>query len=441
MNWKWTGLIGAALLTASCGSAPLKFDGPAAASDIQWLGGMVAKDRHQPPLHIIYVHGIRAEGPGYSKPFRDELLKRLPKDTAIDPELGHPLPVGDRPGEATYIGEAIWPNSEAGEKAWKKSQPFVDRYTFKSQTGRTVVVDEVNWWPLAFPLKCRFLLAPEARLAGPDKAHLRLCANRPDKPIEGRDVYYPWINPETELPRLLNAKPVGGTAPYANRALKQEIMDWGLSDAVIALGPMRYYLRKAMNEAFSYANAGASNDEFVVVSESLGSFIMMDAYETSTDPNAGTVAVLDKTADLYFFANQFGLLELARITGVPDSFGFLPDKPATPSVPGLIRWSAPARAAASAGVESKALAPLPRRQIVAFSDPSDALTFYVPCLDGSTEACADPAVQVLNVYDQNATRWLGLFENPAAAHVGHSTNQKVLDQMFSTQPTKASRHP
>ena len=55
----------------------------------------------------------------------------------------------------------------------------------------------------------------------------------------------------------------------------------GSTDAVIALGPMRSLFRKTMDKAFNYAARYDGHDvagqEFVVVSESLGSFVVMDA--------------------------------------------------------------------------------------------------------------------------------------------------------------------
>lgn len=420
-------VLALATATAACGLRPLAFDGPNDKAEIHWLGSLVTAQEQQ-PLHIIYVHGIRAEGPGFSKPFRKALLARLPKGTPAPEQLSsHTLPMGDQPTSANYLGKLIW----AKDGAWPASQPFVDRYIFKPTSGRQVIVDEVNWWPLAFPLKCQFLLAPESRLAGADVARLKLCANDPVEARKRGGRYFAWIEKE-ELDTLLSHRPVAGGTPLGNRKLKQEIMDWGLSDAVIALGPMRHYLRMTMDKAFDYADQGGENDQFVVVSESLGSFIVMDAYERSADgkSKSRTAEVLDKTTDLYFFANQFALLELARISGLPDSFGLAPDDTATPRVSPLQQWATPATASLT-----PTSAPA-RRQVVAFSDPSDALTYYLPC-DAVDRTCKSPTTKVLNVYDQNALHWLGLLENPAKAHVGHTTNDKVLDQLFSNQaPSK-----
>jgi hypothetical protein len=63
------------------------------------------------------------------------------------------------------------------------------------------------------------------------------------------------------------------------------------------------------------------------------------------------------------------------------------------------------------------------KQIVAFSDPSDVLTYTVPQL---------PPVTVLNVFDRNETNWFNLFVNPLKAHSGHSANPRVLSYLFKT---------
>ena len=63
-----------------------------------------------------------------------------------------------------------------------------------------------------------------------------------------------------------------------------------------------------MEAAFSYASGDRASSEYVVISESLGSFVVLDAY---SDENPSVRSVLDAAHNLYFFANQFALLELA----------------------------------------------------------------------------------------------------------------------------------
>ena len=161
-------------------------------------------------VHIIFVHGIRAEGPGLAEPLATLLERNLgfarataAADTLID------LP---GPPTATLFGQPVWTEAE-----WAASRPFVRHYMLR-RGDKTVKIDEVNYWPLLFPLKCRYLLVPEHDLAGDDKAHLALC-DRSDAP------YNSWLRPEDR--DTLARKPKGGHAALFNRALKQQIMNWG----------------------------------------------------------------------------------------------------------------------------------------------------------------------------------------------------------------------
>ncbi len=60
-------------------------------------------------------------------------------------------------------------------------------------------------------------------------------------------------------------------------------------------------------------------------------------------------------------------------------------------------------------------------QVVAWSDPSDVITFRVPKIGD---------VDVVNLYAQNATRWFGLFASPTKAHDDYAKNKEVLRVMF-----------
>ena len=67
--------------------------------------------------------------------------------------------------------------------------------------------------------------------------------------------------------------------------------------------------------------------------------------------------------------------------------------------------------------------------MVAWSDPSDVITFRVPRIGD---------VDVVNLYVQNATRWFGLFESPTKAHGGYAKNKDVLRVMFGDMHIGAS---
>lgn len=367
-------------------------------------------DRIKPgkTLHIVFVHGMRAEGPGASAEVANLLKSKLgfePAGAAPD----HVIDIGRWPESAEFVDQPIWRN----RAEWEASRPFVRRATFLRSDRARIVIDEVNWWPLLFPLKCRLLIAPENELSGNDVEHIALC-RRNDR----TNHYYQWLS-DADL-AALDRRPKGGHASLANRFLKQQIMNWGLSDAVIALGPMRSYLKQAMDDAFDFARQGAEGDRFVVMAESLGSFAVLDAMILN---GSAVRDVFARTDDLYLFANQFALLELGRIDGLPQASTFpqpslAADAGSTSSdrvspLTTLREWgmvSRHERDLASGQAERP-------RQIIAFSDPNDLFTYLMPPI---------PGVKVVNLFDRNATSWLGLFENPVAAHTGHLRNRQVI---------------
>jgi hypothetical protein len=393
--------------------------GPDLLAETRSLGSIIAGSNGA-PVHILFVHGIRTGDRGSSTTFRNSLCMSLKGiggvDEPVRTELNHRLLQGAPNPGVTYMGEPVFP----ADDAWRGSAPFVDRYEYARAGGRSaIVVDEVNWWPLALPLRCMAVLAPEAELAGPDEDNLRLCAavDRQGQPLSD-EIHYPHLS-KGELERLLRTRPKGGGAAWLNGRLKRSLVDWGLSDAVIALGPMRKHLHDAIDQAFAYAAGlhpeGGPPATFVVVAESLGSFIVFDAYGHG---KAFVQKVLDRTACLYFFANQLGLLELGRLSQ-PDQTLELQRTGEAPSLSVhkvLKRWAAQAPRPHALDATPPRL-----RQIIAFSDPSDALTFRVPAI---------PDAKVVNVHDRNGFRLWPFFADPAAAQTGHGSNRRVLKLML-----------
>jgi hypothetical protein len=376
------------------------------------------------PVHILYVHGMRADGPGAAQTFIRGMCKYASVNCGNENQDAfkrHMLELAVWPSTASVMGRPIW----LQEEDWKASQPFVDRYTFHSNSGQLVVVDEVNWWPLLFPIKCRTLVAPESQLSGADKNHLNLCF-RNDPP------YHAWLSP-SEYAAAMAGPTISGGGVWLNRTLKQQILNWGLADAVIAVGPMRTYLRETMEQAFDYAAKSDGQEltgqEFVVVSESLGSFVVMDAAANADGDTPMVQQVIANTSDLYFFANQFALLELARIANLPQSAS-VTFVPLIRSAPSALSSPSPFEALRGWASPPQALlmhAPVRPKQIIAFSDPSDILTYLVPKLKNSDGS--DAAI-VVNVFDRNEFNWFGLLVDPVKAHTGHSANTEVLKLIF-----------
>jgi len=121
------------------------------------------------------------------------------------------------------------------------------------------------------------------------------------------------------------------------------------------------------------------------------------------------------TSQVYFFANQLSLLELAKLaekTGAEQS---------TP-VANLRTWERLRKAFLGPDGFRK-----DGPQLIAWSDPSDLLTLRVPRIDPPGQ---QDGLRVVNLYVRNAPHWVWLAENPGAAHSRYAANKHVLGIMF-----------
>lgn len=397
------------------GSRPrLKMDDPAAFARASTLGDQLEQARATGrPVHMLYVHGIRAYGAGGAQVFMQGLVRdgglegpAVDADGAFERADRFWTDLGPTPTEATVLGRPVFPC----DLAWRRSQPFVDRYLFRRDGQVLAVLDEVNWWPLLFPFKCRFLVGPDAALSGPDRQDLTACS-------QDDDTHFPWLTAD-EVSAVEASRPISGGSAWANAAIKHAVFAWGLSDAVVSLGDVRPLLRKALDQAFAYAadyeGLGVVGQHFAAIAESLGAFVVLDAAAVG-----GKVQeVMDYDCDLWLFANQFPLLELARVAHLhaPAAEGAA-DRP---ELHGLLhRWAATPR---------PGRAGLRPRQVLAFSDPSDALTWLVPKLPA---APGEEEPIVVNIFDRNEFSWFRFAADPISAHTGHARNPAVLRVMLT----------
>src|SRR5215213_8146763 len=159
-------------------SARIVEAGPDPLSDTRSLADLIGPGK---TVHLIFVHGMRAVDAGASLPLAKLLRDRLGfvDDQAPKPDY---LSLGNKP-EVKYVNRVVW-ESDAD---WDASRPFVDHYRLKRSDGARVLIDEVNWWPLLFPLKCKFLLVAEHDLSGDDRKHLDYCGLDPKK------AHYDWL--------------------------------------------------------------------------------------------------------------------------------------------------------------------------------------------------------------------------------------------------------
>jgi hypothetical protein len=433
--------LGALLLGGLLACSPLASWGqaaPAASSQTTSLGDSIHRtDGKQ--LHIFYLHGIGSDGPGD----HDSLALRqgicdLVKDCMVYAGERDGTEYADQdefalnvpPPPLKYLGQEVWRKDHSGDssKEWNAAAPFVVHWKLARSSGQKIYVDEINWWPLVFSLKCRQIVENDAALVGPSADRIKLCSTRkPDETENGRFISYDWI-PTEDAPRLLALAHRGA---LVNRKLKNGILDWGFSDAVLALGPLRNYLldgiRQLILKSVAISPDGirggratpANDQEYVIVSHSLGSYLIFAALDigpgtlkTATVQNSGDAfkEVLKRTSLVYFFANQLRLLELASLDGSSDKnlVTHLEDW-------GKLRCQ---YLIPSAGAAQECARP----KIVALNDPSDLLTWTVP------EQIA--SVEVQNVVVKNTRHWFWLIASPTKAHDNYAKNKSAVEKML-----------
>lgn len=404
-------------------------------------------------LHIFYVHGMGIEPatPGTqdfetSQEFRSSFCKHLhctsKSEGRIYANEGRFNIQRETPGLA-YFGDKLWNNPEE----WHAAAPFVANYTLVDEHGTKIYLHEINWWPLILSAKCRQIVAKEAALVDRDQKHSAIClaSTERDETVEDRYKTYAWIEEKDIAKRHAPWR----KAASGNRWLKHDILDWGFSDALLAVGPLHKYLIEGIREAILQSFTEADNQEFVVVSHSLGSYLMFSALDlrnnppaSTCDPQSGqpcapsalqesspaTIAhwqtrfenLLRHTTHAYFMANQLRLLQLANLEDLQGGVD-----QATSLGTDLNVW-------ADARAEDHQSPP----RIVAFSDSDDFLTWQLPPQAGKNDA-KNNFVCIEDRPANNASRLLWLFANPITAHLGYDKNNSVIEAMLPKENAKA----
>ncbi len=437
-----------------------------------------------PPIHILYVHGINQVGPNDSDMLRKAICRYVGECKVNRLERIYaegPFALNTAPPTFAYLGRRIWNTPED----WSASAPFIDRYEISGGPHMSILLDELNWWPIVYPFKCKALIAPDAHLTGPSRTQIDICNASPggtqaDPAHPGRFLQYQWM-PDAEAAALLH---LHRHATFINRNLKNSLMDWGFGDAVLALGPVQQILTAAIRELLieslqtsgidpATARANDAGPEFFFITHSLGSYLSLAALDPDSaaanqlagPPSAASLpqfALSDDqkraaayfsahTAGFYFLANQIELLELAHLT--IEQQPPAPCPVALPSasdrVPAAKAQSAPPTFSAPSGTspagssisswQCRRQMYLDQRnqqhgpnllgpQIVSWSDPDDLLSWNVPLI---------PPVRVVNLHVHNRAFKIPPFiVSPTGAHANYAENPKVLRVIF--KPTPAS---
>lgn len=175
------------------------------------------------------------------------------------------------------------------------------------------------------------------------------------------------------------------------------------------------------------------DNQIVLISDSLGSAIV---FETVDEIRKGSKMSINKieqfashTTHIYMNANQLPLIQLGRIKGPKPNETtkeWLNNYPCHGESSGLSGFSK-----AREEVINKNKLPYPMLEIVAFSDPNDALTYHLT--KRFKKNCSDNKVRIINATLTNAHwNWLLVFANPYKAHAeGFKTNEKAIDLIIN----------
>lgn len=238
----------------------------------------------------------------------------------------------------------------------------------------------------------------------------------------------------------------------------KDFIDDYLADVALYAGSYREAaMRPSIEKGLCYFIGGSPSDNGVgcrhktyhdptaIITHSLGSYMLMDALHdqlTRGQPPGGlnrfsaAAQVLQRTQFVYMMANQLALLDLTTLTSYPQSATAEAQKQSlAPDVRGFAsmlntfarEWSelklrSPVRMQAQ--IQN---AEPENRQIIAFSDPNDILSWLVQThnLD-----LPEDKVFLANVYTANNEFAIPpLFSDPAGAHTGYFDNRTVLELM------------
>jgi len=218
-------------------------------------------------------------------------------------------------------------------------------------------------------------------------------------------------------PICIGAPAFPGKRASLNAKAKDGLLDDCLPDALIYQGQARGEIMRRMREAIITATEGADpKTPLIVISESLGSKILFDTLLEmlldTRDQRAAQTARRDlgRMAYLIMAANQIPLLQTAE--QIPAS--------------GEQRtMQAPPPDSLQVLLQERSKIPKDRRgpaidalTLIAFTDPNDLLSYTLP-------PERYPGAIVHNVLVSNDRTVLGLFENPAKAHLDYLSNPDV----------------
>jgi|ERR1051325_166589 hypothetical protein len=236
-------------------------------------------------------------------------------------------------------------------------------------------------------------------------------------------------------------KQYGNGRCWANRAIKDAIIDHALSDAVLYAGQFAPRMRYAVAQAICVTikdqyelsapcrlhenspSVDTERSDIFIVTHSLGSMMLFESLAELGRESPKSIAELGRHVKLIaMFANQLPLLQLARYRVAQSTVTLPADEPEVTldlKFDSLFMFRPPQK-------------PL---TVVAFNDRNDLLSYPMP--DNWPQLFPNFAgrVKFVNAFNTNALYAIaGIFANPASAHGGYWDNRKIMRVLAKGYP-------
>jgi hypothetical protein len=177
------------------------------------------------------------------------------------------------------------------------------------------------------------------------------------------------------------------------------------------------------------------NDPTIIVTHSLGGYMLMDALDDDLRqehcaPNTLANKVLRNTKYIYMMANQLALLDLSTLRGYPHRLGGSQPNDDLAHRLAMCWEKAKLDAPSPVTTVGDQQAPSAEEQVVAFSDPNDILTWLVQRKNLKLPHSDWGSAQLTNVYLSNDEFSIPLlFSEPSTAHNGYLDNPTVMEML------------
>lgn len=223
---------------------------------------------------------------------------------------------------------------------------------------------------------------------------------------------------------------------FLNHLLKEQMMNQRMSEPVLYIGkykkemqfPLKWAFQRMIDDDF-----GDGRDEIVVITASLGSYMMYDTLtmlgSEPEDHLINTDEFFVKLKAIVMLANQLPLLLMSEVTSIGGQLGEIPDEGWNessqseedwfeyPIMKNFVQMRTSAYKQRNPGKE------IPPLSMVAISDPNDILSYALP----GYLAEENDYVNYVNVtVNLTPTDSFPFFANPVEAHINHENSDEVI---------------